>query len=84
MAFYGCGGNSKYEDGNDIYYPVAMPTTEDKLYQETYINDIGVAIGFHLKVSEMPEAINKLHSSGIIGIKVTPHYSEYEVWEANL
>ena len=62
MAWYRGGGGSNAEDGNDIIYPVVDPTQDDKLYSEADINNIALAIGQSLKVSEMADAV--AHMSG--------------------
>lgn len=62
MAFYGCGGGSgaTYEDGNDIVYPVTLPSQQDKLYREIYVDEIAQAIGKELTISEMADEVRKL------------------------
>ena len=59
MAWYKCGGGSSAEDGNDIAYPVVSPSNEDKLYKESDVNAIALAIGENnLKIADMADAIN--------------------------
>ena len=59
-------GGSNYPDGNDITYPIANPSTDNKLYVEKDVSDIAYALGKRLKVSEMAGAIETIvESNGI-------------------
>lgn len=71
MIFNMVGGGVSAEDGNDIKYPVALPSTENKLYVEKSISDISTAIDAGpLTVAEMPEAILGLKESGLISTNI--------------
>ena len=74
------GGGNSAEDGNNIKYPVVLPSTENKLYIEKSISDISSAIDAGpLTVAEMPEAILGLKESGLISTNVIIGSSEYTV-----
>lgn len=44
-------------DGNDIVYPVANPSEDNKLYSEQAVSAIATALGENLKISEMAGAV---------------------------
>ena len=73
------GKGSTAEDGNDIDYPISNPEYINKLYNETYINEIAVAIDseVELTVSEMPEAIRALREWGLIATNLDVTTVEY-------
>ena len=50
-------GGTSLPDGNDIVYPIANPSDENKLYVEKDVNAIAVALGENLKISEMAGAV---------------------------
>lgn len=65
------GGGSSAEDGNNIQYPVPLPSTSNKLYIEKSISDISLAIDAGpLTVAQMPEAILNLKASGLISTNI--------------
>ena len=76
MAWYRSGGGSNAEDGNNTTYPVAEPTQENKLYSEDDINNIALAIGQSLKVSEMATAISQM-SGGLHATRYVVHSEAY-------
>lgn len=76
MTWYRAGGGSNAENGNDITYPVASPSGEDKLYSEDDINAIALAIGQSLKVSEMAIAITQM-SGGLHATRYVVHSEVY-------
>ena len=49
----GGGGGEHYDDGNEIYYPVAFPSNRNKLYKEKDVSAIAYALGKSLKISEI-------------------------------
>lgn len=66
MAWYRAGGGG-IDDGNDISYPIALPSQENKGYKEASISAIANAIGTgSLTVAQMPDAISTLHDVGLI------------------
>jgi len=68
----GGGGGGGYEDGNDIYYPIAMPKMKNKLYREYDVSNIALALGKTLKVSEMADAVETLvEANGVTTYKGT-------------
>jgi hypothetical protein len=65
------GGGPSVEDGNNIQYPVPLPSQDDKAYKESSISAISSAIDAGpLTVAEMPEAILGLKESGLISTNV--------------
>ena len=59
MAWYKSGGLG-VEDGNNVEYPVAVPSFGNKLYREKDIQDIAVALGRDVTVSEMADTIESM------------------------
>ena len=49
MAWYRGGSGSNAEDGNDITYPVAQPSQDNKLYSEEDINNIQQLYGILMR-----------------------------------
>ncbi len=76
MAWYRGGGGSNAEDGNDITYPVAQPSQDNKLYSEEDINNIALALGQSVKVSEMANAVVHL-SGGLHATRCIVHSGTY-------
>ena len=76
MAWYRGGGGSGAEDGNDITYPVAQPSQDNKLYSEDDINNIALALGQSVKVSEMANAVAHL-SGGLHATRWIVHSDTY-------
>lgn len=78
MAFYGCGSGSgtTYEDGNDIIYPVTLPSQQDKLYREIYVDEIAQAIGKELTIAEMADEVKKL-KGGLKPTSIILHSATY-------
>lgn len=73
-------GGASLDDGNNIKYPVVLPTTENKAYSEKSISDISTAIDAGpLTVAEMPDAILGLKESGLISTNVVIGSAEYTV-----
>ena len=70
--------NGGYADGNNIVYPVALPTSTNKLYKESDVNAIAVAIGKSLKISEMAEEVRGL-SGGLRATRVVIHEATYTI-----
>lgn len=68
---------ASHDDGNAITYPVRFPSFEDKLYSEVDINNIAIAIGSNVKVSEMAEAVSGLGDGGLKATKITVHLADY-------
>ena len=50
-------GGTNLPDGNDIVYPIANPSEDNKLYTEKDVNAIAIALGENLKLSEMAGAV---------------------------
>ena len=76
MTWYRCGGGSNAEDGNDITYPVAQPSQDNKLYSKEAINNIALALGQSLTVSEMADAVTHL-SGGLHATRWIVHSDTY-------
>ncbi len=71
-------GGAYYEDGNEIAYPIIDPSQDNKLYKEADISAIASAIdSVGLTVSEMPEAIRHIHSSGMIATSIPIQLQTY-------
>ena len=74
MAWYEVKLNkdgSDIPDGNNVKYPVPLPSQDDKAYKEASISAISSAIDAGpLTVAEMPEAILGLKESGLISTNV--------------
>ena len=47
----------KIPDGNDIVYPIANPSPDNKLYSEYDVSAIATALGESLKLSDMAGAV---------------------------
>ena len=66
------------EDANNVEYPIALPSSDNKGYKESYINAIAAAIDAgELTVAEMPEAISNLKNCGWISNHVIIGTAEY-------
>lgn len=75
-------GGASLEDGNNISYPVPMPSQGDKAYKEASISEISSAIGVGpLTVTQMPDAIAHLKSAGLDGTYIVVTISDYTVVE---
>lgn len=74
MAWYEVKLNkdgSDIPDGNNVKYPVPLPSQDDKAYKEASISAISSAIGAGpLTVAQMPEAILGLKESGLISTNI--------------
>ncbi len=71
---------SSYPDGNDIVYPIANPSDDNKLYVERDISDIAYALGKQLKVSEMADAIETVvESNGLYIFKGSMLYIDMDI-----
>jgi hypothetical protein len=58
-------------DGNNVKYPVPLPSQDDKAYKEASISAISSAIDAGpLTVAQMPEAILNLKYVGLISINI--------------
>lgn len=82
MAWYKAGGSA--DDGNELLYPVARPSSEDKLYSEMSIQNIALAIGIrNITVSEMADAIRSmvggLNATEVVITSATYTSSDLEV-----
>ena len=64
-------GGANLDDGNNIEYPVPLPSQDNKAYKEASISAISSAIDAGpLTVAEMPEAILDLKESGLISTNI--------------
>lgn len=64
-------GGANLDDGNNIKYPVPLPSQDNKAYKEASISAISSAIDAGpLTVAEMPEAILGLKESGLISTNI--------------
>jgi len=64
-------GGASLDDGNDVEYPVPLPSQDNKAYKEASISAISSAIDAGpLTVAEMPEAILNLKYAGLISINI--------------
>ena len=81
MAWYEVKLNkdgSDIPDGNNVKYPVPLPSQDDKAYKEASISAISSAIDAGpLTVAEMPEAILNLRDSGLISTNVAIGSASY-------
>lgn len=81
MAWYEVKLNkdgSDIPDGNNVKYPVPLPSQDDKAYKEASISAISSAIDAGpLTVAQMPEAILRLHYAGLISLNVVIGTAEY-------
>lgn len=67
----GFGSGEELPDGNDIQYPVPLPSQDNKAYKEASISAISSAIDAGpLTVAQMPEAILGLKESGLISTNI--------------
>lgn len=64
MPYYRCVGQMTAEDGNNIIYPIAQPSQDNKLYVEEDVSNIAYALGRSLKVSEMAGAVQTIIERG--------------------
>ena len=79
MAWYRAGGGG-IKDGNNISYPVPMPSQENKGYKEASISAIANAIGAgSLTVAQMPSAIAQAKNVGLDATYITFALSDYTV-----
>lgn len=71
-------GGAYAPDGNDIAYPVALPSQDNKLYKEADISAIATAIdNGEMTVSSMAGAIRQFHNSGRVPTKVIVQTATY-------
>lgn len=81
MAWYEVklvGEGSTIPDGNNIIYPIALPSTENKQYVENVVNEIALAIDMgDMKIAQMPDAIRNIRSCGLIPTRLVFATSEY-------
>lgn len=81
VRIWGVEPSQIYADGNNIYYPVASATTSNKLYKESYIQQIALAIDSDkpLLIAEMADEIKSVISSGgITAINLDVRFTNYE------
>ena len=64
MGFYSCASKQDVEDGNNIVYPVANPSIQNKMYVEKDVSAIAYALGEQLTVSEMAGAVKTIVEAG--------------------
>lgn len=57
MSWVPAEGGKTYPDGNDTEYPVLSPSNDNKLYKESDVNAIALALGQTLTISEMAGAV---------------------------
>lgn len=80
MIFNAGAGRISAEDGNDVKYPIPLPSQDNKLYKEAIISEIASAIDAgYLDITEMPEAIRNLHTAGLIPTNVIIGTAEYTI-----
>ena len=73
-------GGAVLEDGNNIEYPVPLPSQDNKAYKEASISAIGTAIGMgSLTVAEMPDAITSIKTGGLDATYIIVTISDYTV-----
>ena len=78
----GYGSGEELPDGNNIEYPVPLPSQDNKAYKEASISEISSAIGVGpLTVAQMPDAIAHLKSAGLDGTYIVVTISDYTVVE---
>lgn len=76
------GGGEHYDDGNEIYYPVASPSQGNKLYKERDVDNIAVALDEgELTISEMADKIIKYRNAGVLGYNLDLRITDYEIVE---
>lgn len=62
------------KNGNNITYPVESPSQNNYFYNENDINNIALALGKNVKVSEMAAAVSEI---GLPGTHYTIHSDTY-------
>ena len=73
---------SSASDGNDIEYPIAVPSSDNKLYQETSVNNIALAIDEGtMTIAEMAAWVRKYRNAGIEATYIVIESAEYQVVE---
>ena len=81
VRIWGVEPSQIYADGNNIYYPVASAITSNKLYKESYIQQIALAINSDkpLLISEMADEIKSaISNGGIKAIDLDVKFTNYE------
>jgi hypothetical protein len=72
------GGGEHYDDGNNIYYPVASPSQGNKLYKERDVDNIAVALDEgELTISEMAGKVVKYRNAGVLGYNLDLRIADY-------
>ena len=67
MSWVPAEGGKTYPDGNDTEYPVLSPSNDNKLYKESDVNNIALAIGdSDLKVADMASAISSMSGNHLL------------------
>lgn len=66
------------QDGNDTIYPIQNPSLGSKMYSETSVNDMAVALGTEAKISEMADKIRG-KTGGVYATEVIIYSSSYTV-----
>lgn len=75
-------GGATLADGNDIEYPVPVPSQGNKAYKEATISEISSAIGAGpLTIAEMPSVISAIKTGGLDATYVVITISDYTVIE---
>lgn len=73
-------GGANLDDGNNIEYPVPLPSQDNKAYKEASISAISSAIGVGpLTIAQMPDAIQNIKNSGLDATYVVVTISDYTV-----
>ena len=79
------GGGEHYDDGNNIYYPVASPSQGNKLYKERDVDNIAVALDEgELTISEMADKIIKYRNAGVLRYNLDLRIADYTVVEEDI
>lgn len=74
------GGGEHYDDGNNIYYPVASPSNRNKLYNEKSIDNIAIALDDgELTISEMADKVIKYRNAGVLGYNLDLRIADYTI-----
>lgn len=74
------GGGEHYDDGNNIYYPVASPSQGNKLYKERDVDNIAVALDEgELTISEIADKIIKYRNAGVLGYNLDLRIADYTI-----
>lgn len=72
------GKGAEIPDGNNIEYPIALPSSENKQYVENVVNEIALAIDMgDMKIAQMPDAIRNIRDCGLIATRLVFATAEY-------